>query len=273
MHDSTSKLRPSAVAAACALLALSPALVGCSKRAPEQTAAPSAAAKSPLPAPAPVAEVTAPSPAATQPMLAHLSPAWGKHGRLPKGIGIPVGQIIPDVAGTDTDGQSLRLLEYAKRGPLVLLFYRGGFCGFANHQLRSMFVRAHQFDALGVPFIMISPDSPEQVAATKRAHALKWPMLSDADLTIIKAFKLTHAVTEPELGEMKRYEMQPPAGLNGAPAILSNPAVFVLDEQGRVKFAHANTNPEMMLAPDQILDGIKTSGVKTKAASAPAPAP
>lgn len=250
--------------------ALCTALVfmACEKSDPPPSSTPPATASvtASLPVP-PAAEAPVKAVPSSLPMLAHLSPSWGNHGKLPKGLGIAVGRTIPDVGALDTNGQRINLLEAVRQGPTVLLFYRGGFCDFVNYQLRSLVVRGHQFEKVGVPFILISPDSPEAVAATRAAHNIQWPMLSDADLSIIKAFKLTHEITDPELAEIKRFKMQPPKAPAGGRAMLTYPAVFLVDEQGKVKWAHAETNPEMLVAPDQILDGIKQSGLGPKPAS------
>lgn len=236
-------------------------LLGCSKTSPPDSHADPQASQSAVAAPQPSTSGN-PTPNAnlSEPqMLTHLTAAWNKHGILPPGVGIAKGQSIPDVGAVDETGRMVSLREAAKTGPLVLVFYRGGFCGFANFQLRSLAVQSKLLEATGAHFLLISPDSIEQAALTKAAHRLPWPVLSDPELKVIKAFKLDHQLTEAEVADAERHEMKVPSGPAGSRPTLSYPAVYVLDESGKVKFAHADTIQHRMLTVDHIRDAVEKS--------------
>jgi peroxiredoxin len=233
-----------------------------SEKSGQASAAPSATALSAASAvatgaPPPVTSVV--TPARRDPvMLAHLSPAWGKHGKLPPGVGVAVGQLVPDVSGMSTDGSTVGLRALAQQGPYVLVFYRGAFCHFAAYQLRALAVRAAQFEKAGVPLVLVSPDASDTMRETRDVHGIKWTMLADPERTIIKAFKLEHELTDADLDKIQKYKMLvPPPSPGRERAVLTKPAVFVVDGTGRVRFAHADEDSEKMLHPDQILDGIK----------------
>ena len=49
--------------------------------------------------------------------------------------GLKVGDIAPAFAAKDQDGRLISLKEALRRGPVVLLFYRGQWCPFCNKQL------------------------------------------------------------------------------------------------------------------------------------------
>jgi peroxiredoxin len=237
---------------------------GCGKksRGTEERASASSATTSAVSAPPPPATSVAPVPE-PPPMLAHLAPAWGDHGRLPPKVGLPLGERIPDVAGIDTDGKSFRLLDAAKqRSPLVLIFYRGGFCGFAAYFLRSLALQSQAFRDVGATLVMITPDSVDNVRLTKAAHQLDWPMLSDADLTITKAFHLEHTIDDKDIADAAKFKMELPVSANGGKVTLTNPAVVVVDPNGFVRFAHAETRADKLLAYSQILDGIKQAQIQ-----------
>ena len=238
-----------------------PLLFGCSKPAQPDARADSQAAPSAAAAPQP--SVTAPASAAADlpepEMLTHITAAWGKHGVLPPAVGIAEGQTIPDVGAVDETGRMVKLREAAKAGPLVLVFYRGGFCGFANFLLRSLAVQSQLLDKTGARFLLISSDSVEQAALTKTVHKLPWPVLSDPELKVIKAFKLDHQLTEAELADAERYKMKVPSGPSGTRPTLSYPATYVLGDDGKIKFAHADTTQNRMLTVDHIRDAVEKS--------------
>ncbi len=258
--------------------ALALAVTGCGKKTEtERQATPGAAAPS---AAVTTAAVSTPAPSAATPaaspptlpaprMLAHISPAWGRHGNLPPKLGIAVGQQIPDVAGVDSEGKEWRLRDAAKEhAPLVLAFYRGGFCPFAAYFLRAMAVQTPAFQKSGAQLVFISADAREQVARTKAEHDLKWPMISDPELKIIKAFHLDHRLDDKDAAHAAEYKFElPSADKDGKRPLVSYSGVFVVGADGKVGFAHANTQPDWLLAYSQILNGVE----QTRGAPKPTP--
>jgi hypothetical protein len=60
-------------------------------------------------------------------------------GKLAPGTGLPVGSKVPDVHAPDLDGHDVSLASLYTKGPILLAFYRGGWCPFCkseNHQVR-----------------------------------------------------------------------------------------------------------------------------------------
>src|SRR5688572_29830494 len=47
-----------------------------------------------------------------------------------------IGEQAPDVTVLDSQGASVRLREQWMAGPLVVIFFRGGWCHYCNLQLR-----------------------------------------------------------------------------------------------------------------------------------------
>lgn len=47
-------------------------------------------------------------------------------GTLPEGVGLPVGSRVADISVKTHLGQTVQLAELIKTGPLMLIFYRGG---------------------------------------------------------------------------------------------------------------------------------------------------
>ena len=196
-------------------------------------------------------------------MLAHLSPAFGKHGQLPKGVGIQVGTLIPDVAARDSDGRKVRLRELAADGGLVLVFYRGSFCPFANFQLRALARRASELEAAGARPVLLTTDNGAEATATKRAHQISWPIVVDSSAEVSKAFALDHVLSESDQQEAAKHDFLLPRPADGGVTVVSLPGVFVVDRTGKVTFAHADEQAGRMLSVDQIIDGFN----KAKTAS------
>ncbi|MFT7582356.1 MAG: hypothetical protein ACI9MR_004038 [Myxococcota bacterium] len=90
--------------------------------APQVTSAPARAEPATKP---PKAAVATPAPTHSKPK-AYKNPEAAAIGTLPEGVGIPVGQKAPDTIVSGLDGKPLSLASLSQDGPLLLVFYRGG---------------------------------------------------------------------------------------------------------------------------------------------------
>ena len=66
---------------------------------------------------------------------------------------------LPAISGETVDAG--RLLD---RGPLVISFYRGGWCPYCNIELRALQGRLPEIEALGASLVAISPELPDRAA-------------------------------------------------------------------------------------------------------------
>jgi peroxiredoxin Q/BCP len=117
----------------------------------------------------------------------------------------------------EVDGTHGRFRLSAHRGEkIVLLFYPGDNNLLCTRQFCSYRDRVDQFNELGVYAVGVSPqdlDSHEQFVAK---HGLTLPLLSDADLSVSKAYN----VYSPRIG--------------------TNRATVIIDENGVVRYRHDN---------------------------------
>jgi peroxiredoxin Q/BCP len=102
-------------------------------------------------------------------------------------IVIEAGQRAPEIGGTTGDGRRVSLADFRGR-PLVLYFYpKDGTpvctkeaCGFRDH--------AAEIAALGAAVLGVSADSEASHARFAERQRLNFPLLSDPDGAIAKAF-------------------------------------------------------------------------------------
>ncbi len=71
-------------------------------------------------------------------MMQHRLPPEAEVGVLPPNIGIPVGQRAPNATVVDTEGHEVQILDLTRKGPILLVFYRGGWCPFCNFQIHEL---------------------------------------------------------------------------------------------------------------------------------------
>lgn len=71
-------------------------------------------------------------------MRPYTDPPADRVGVLAPGTGIPVGQKVPDLHARDLDGNDVSLSSLYTKGPILLAFYRGGWCPFCSTENHSL---------------------------------------------------------------------------------------------------------------------------------------
>lgn len=88
------------------------------------------------------------------------------------------GRALPRATLEDEQGHPVDLASLTGR-PMLLVFYRGGWCPSCRAQLTALLPEVQRFLNAGVAVVGISPDPPEISARWSHELALPFPLLSD----------------------------------------------------------------------------------------------
>ena len=80
----------------------------------------------------------------------------------------------PDFALPNVNGETIQLSQLLTKGPVVLIFYRGGWCPFCNLALRSYQAILPQIQSAGDPGRCL-PSDPRPLALCKRENGTAFP--------------------------------------------------------------------------------------------------
>ena len=80
--------------------------------------------------------------------------------------GLKVGDTAPDFKVKDTDGKEISLKKALKKGPVVMLFYRGQWCPYCNRQLKALQDSLNFIKEKGGTLIAVSPEKPDNISNT-----------------------------------------------------------------------------------------------------------
>ena len=78
------------------------------------------------------------------------------------------GDVAPDFALADPDGDLVALSEVLRRGPAVLSFYRGEWCPFCKAELNALLSAQPEMARMGATLLLISPEPPSQRTRRRR---------------------------------------------------------------------------------------------------------
>ena len=87
-----------------------------------------------------------------------------------KESGLKAGDKAPDFELINALNKPVQLSSLLKNGPVVLSWYRGGWCPYCNIQLRYLQKYLPQFKALGAILVALSPELPDKSLSTKEKH-------------------------------------------------------------------------------------------------------
>jgi peroxiredoxin len=181
-------------------------------------------------------------------------------GTVPDGHGLDLGAPIPDVTIASAEGEPAELRTVAGSQPVLIGFYRGGWCPFCNTQIRELSTRHDVFAERGVVPIMISVDQPGEAAKTEAAYEIPFPVLSDSDLEAHNAFRVLFEVPEEDVERMKAGGMDLEASSGRDHHKLALPSLFLFDENGVLLWQHVDSDYRVRPRIEQILEVLDEHG-------------
>jgi len=171
--------------------------------------------------------------------------------------GLKIGERAPDFTLPNAFGKTVSLYDELKKGPVVLVFYRGAWCPYCNLHLNILKQAQPQFGRYGAQIIAVTPQKPDRSAGQiKKAH-YAFEVLSDLDSSVMKAYKLYFKM-DPELNKLYMRLGLDVAAFNGPGRTeLPVPGSFVIDRQGIIRAMHADTDYKQRMEPADILRALK----------------
>lgn len=170
---------------------------------------------------------------------------------------LSLGDTAPDFTLPEARGRSFTLSEVLRDGPVVLTFYRGGWCPYCNIQLRAYQAALPEIRQLKATLAAISPQTPDASLSTAEKDALEFDVLSDHGNEVGRAFGLVYKLA-PELREVMKGNGKPLSQFNGDDSWdLPVPATYVVAPNGRIALAYVETDHRQRLASEDILIALR----------------
>jgi peroxiredoxin len=172
---------------------------------------------------------------------------------------LQVGAKAPDVTLPDALNRPVQLSALWQRGPLVLVFYRGGWCPYCNLELRAWQQQADALQHLGSQLVAVSPQTPDNSLSTAEKNALAFPVLSDSALQAATAFGVAFEMP-PALIALYTQAGNDLAVVNGNGRwVLPLPATYVIDRDGRIVYAHVEVDYRLRAEPADVLAAVSAA--------------
>lgn len=169
---------------------------------------------------------------------------------------LKVGDPIPNFELPDVKGDRVELRSLLQNGPVVLSFYRGGWCPYCNLELRALQGILPQLTAAGTTLVAVSPETPDNSLTTTEKNELSYPVLSDVGNKVAREFGLVFTLPETLRPLYAEWGIDIPAHNGDDRFELPVPATYVIAPDGRVVFAFAHADYTQRLDPEAILTAL-----------------
>lgn len=172
--------------------------------------------------------------------------------------GLFINSKAPEFSVKDQNGKQVNLRELRKKGPVVLVFYRGNWCPYCNKELKRLEDSLQLIKDKGAELIAISPEGQEGIAKTAEKTKAAYSLISDSDAKIMKAYDVAYRVDDKALARYKSFDIDLSAtnGQNVKNTSLPVPAVYIITKEGTVKYRYFNEDYKKRPSVKEILDNL-----------------
>lgn len=159
---------------------------------------------------------------------------------------------LPNVKGGDS-----ALSELLESGPVVLSFYRGGWCPFCNLEFKALHDKLPEMQALGATLVGISPEALAVSQQTAQDNALEFEVLSDEGNRVARDYGLVMVVDEAIRPHYMQWGIDIPTANGDETFELPVPATYVIDQSGVIRAAHVDKDYTKRMEPADIVAALR----------------
>lgn len=166
-------------------------------------------------------------------------------------------QTAPKFALKNATGETVDLDALLDKGPVVISFYRGGWCPYCNFELKALQEKLPEIQDLGASLIAVTPEQPDRSLSTKEKNALDFDILTDEGNKVARDYGLVFQVP----GDVRELYLKMGIDLeksNGDSSWeLPVPGTFVLNKNGGVVTGFVDPDYRYRVEPEKIVETLR----------------
>lgn len=167
-----------------------------------------------------------------------------------------VGDLAPNFVLKNALGEEVSLQSYLDKGPVVLVWYRGGWCPYCNINLHYLQEELENFKAQGANLLALTPELPDKSISTSEKHDLQFEVLSDNGNKVAREYGVVFKLTD-EVAKMYNEKF----GLNEHNGDISNElplaVTYIINIDGTIEYAFLDVDYRNRAEPKEITSFLK----------------
>ncbi len=170
--------------------------------------------------------------------------------------GLKAGDTAPLFRITHDNGKTFDLSAALKKGPVVLVFYRGQWCPYCNKYLGRLSDSLQQLKDKGATVVAVSPEVQANIIKTAAKAKAVFPVLHDSGMAVMKRYKVNFEMDDKTVAKYREYgiDFKEANGSNGAS--LPVPATYIIGSNGIIKYVFFNTDYTKRPSVKELLDNL-----------------
>jgi len=163
---------------------------------------------------------------------------------------------FPQFELDNATGETIKLGVLLEKGPLVISFYRGGWCPYCNLELKALQNSLWAIREQGGDLVAITPEMPDHSLTTTQKNELQFQVLTDQSNEIARQLGIVHEVDE-ELDHIyKSFGIDVEAHNQDGKKELPLPATYVIDQKGIIRWAFVRADYRLRSEPAEVVDAL-----------------
>jgi len=171
---------------------------------------------------------------------------------------LKTGDKIPIFELKNIHGETMSSKDVLQKGPMVMSFYRGGWCPFCSMELRALQKAQDAIQANRATLLAISPELPEVSLKTVQKDNLSFQVLCDTNNQVARSFGLVYELMK-ELANLYilAFDLNL-TKINGTDKFeLPIPATYVVDRTGVIRHSYIDVDYTRRMEPADVVQALK----------------
>ncbi len=165
------------------------------------------------------------------------------------------GDCAPDFTLPADNGDTVTLHEAIEAGPVVLVWYRGGWCPYCNIALQALDDALPRIQEAGGSLLAISPETLRNAKKTGEEGAFDFPILSDEDNRAARKYGIVYTLPDPVAQAFKgSVDLEKFNGNNKNELPLA--VTYVVDSDRTIRYAFIEADYKKRAEPSEIVAAV-----------------
>jgi peroxiredoxin len=157
----------------------------------------------------------------------------------------------------DAHGAAFDMKALIAAKPVILTFYRGGWCPYCNLELRAYQALLDDIHAAGAELVAVSPELPDHSLSTAQKNDLTFTVLSDIGGALASALGIRFTLSDAVKPFYEKAGHALPDRNGDGTWALPMPATFAIERGGRIVEALVEPDYRKRLDPAKALEALR----------------
>jgi len=171
---------------------------------------------------------------------------------------LQIGQKVESFSLANHNGENIELADLLKKGPVIISFYRGGWCPYCNLELKALNDYLPQFKTQSAQLIAISPQLPDETLSTAQKNDLEFDVLCDVSNKVAEQFGLLFTLDERIQALYTQFGIDFEHYYGDKSFKLPLPATYVINQEGVITYAFLSEDYTLRAEPIDVMTALES---------------